>query len=66
MVLGALALSNRSGRLATSPEVWVVYPLDPAPGRHWVLVAWVVLGLVGVFIQLKFTGNSVMKLKSKK
>jgi hypothetical protein len=66
MVLGALALSNRGGRLVTSPEVWVVYPLDPAPGRHWVLVAWFVLGLVGVFVQLRFTGKGVMKLKSKK
>jgi hypothetical protein len=62
MVLGGLALSDR-GSLARAPEVWVVYPLDPAPGRHWVLAAWGVLGLTGALIQLRFTGRTKAKPK---
>jgi hypothetical protein len=41
----------------------VLYPLDPSPGRQSVLVAWVVLGLAGVLIQLRFTGASKPKVK---
>ena len=30
--------------------MWVAYPLDPAPGRTWVLFAWIVLGLAGFVV----------------
>jgi hypothetical protein len=65
LILGGLTFVDRTGRLTRSPEVWILYPLDPAPGRRWVLAAWAALGLLGVFIQLKFTGLAKAKLKAK-
>ena len=60
LVLGSLALTGQSRKLASTPEVWVVYPLDASPHRTWVLIAWVILGFVGMFIQLRFTGRGAL------
>jgi hypothetical protein len=59
IVVGALALAGDRGASAAAAagHVWVVYPLDPAPGRGWVPVAWIVLGLAGVAAQLGWTGG---------
>ena len=59
IVVGALALAgDRVARAAASVgTVWVVYPLDPAPGRGWVPIAWIVLGLAGVAVQLGWTAG---------
>ncbi len=65
MLIGGLSLTQYGKRLAGRPEVWVIYPFDPSPMRQWVLGAWVILGLLGVFGQLRFTGKS-MKIRSKK
>lgn len=58
LVLGGLAVIDRTGRRAGVPDVWVVYPLDLAAGRRWVIAAWAALGVLGVFIQLRFTGRA--------
>jgi hypothetical protein len=63
LLLSGLSLVDRGQKIAGAPEVWVLYPLDPSPGRQSVLVAWVVLGLAGVLIQLRFTGASKPKAK---
>jgi hypothetical protein len=63
LLLSGLSLVDRGQKIAGAPEVWVLYPLDPSPGRRGVLVAWVVLGLAGVLIQLRFTGASKPKVK---
>jgi hypothetical protein len=42
---------SRSGPAASS-DLWWTYPLNPAPGEEWVLVAWVVLGSLGTIVQL--------------
>lgn len=42
---------------ADRPDVWVLYPMNPAPGQTWVLVVWIVLGLAGVFVQMRFTAK---------
>jgi hypothetical protein len=65
MLLSGLPLIDRGQKLAGTPEVWVLYPLDPSPGRRWVLLAWAILGLVGALVQLRFTARS-QKVKSKK
>jgi uncharacterized protein DUF4203 len=57
MLLGGLSLTDYGKRLAARPEVWVVYPLDPSPNRALLVGAWLVLGLIGVFVQLRFTGR---------
>ncbi len=40
-----------------SADAWVFYPLDPAPGRTWVPIVWLIVGLVGTAVQLGFTGG---------
>lgn len=59
MIVGAMALvgDKRAMTAAASGDVWVAYPLDPAPGRRWVPVVWIVLGLIGMAIQLGWTGG---------
>jgi hypothetical protein len=54
---------------AASGDVWVAYPLNPAPGQRWVPIAWVVLGLIGAAVQLGITGGErgrVVKRRRKK
>jgi hypothetical protein len=39
-------------------DVWLAYPLNPAPGQRWVLFAWLVLGFAGVIVQLTITAKN--------
>jgi Domain of unknown function (DUF4203) len=59
MIVGAMALvGDRAAlRAAATGDVWVAYPLDPAPGQQWVVVVWVVLSLIGVGVQAGITGG---------
>jgi hypothetical protein len=40
-----------------SRGVWILYPLSPAYGPIWNWIAWIVLGLIGTFVQLNFTAG---------
>ena len=59
MIVGAMALvGNRTAlRAATTGDVWVAYPLNPAPGQRWVLLVWLLLSLIGAGVQLGITGG---------
>jgi hypothetical protein len=59
MILGAMALvGNRTAlRAATSGDVWVAYPLNPAPGQRWVVLVWILLSVIGAGVQLGITGG---------
>ncbi len=59
MIVGAMALvGDRTAlKAATSGDVWVAYPLNPAPGQRWVLFVWVLLSLIGAGVQLGITGG---------
>ena len=59
LIVGVMALlGNRAAMAAaTAGNVWVVYPLDPAPGQRWVPVLWLTLGTIGSAIQLRWTGR---------
>ena len=59
LIVGAAALFGDSTALAAAAanDVWVAYPLNPAPGRGWVKLAWIVLGLIGTAVQLGWTGG---------
>ena len=62
IIVAAVAiLGNQRALAAGSDDVWVVYPLDPAPGRRGIYVAWVVISLVGVLVQLSAPGGSRKK-----
>ena len=60
MLVGGLALAGDQAGLAAAAagDVWVPYPLQPAPGEAWVPWAWLGLGLVGVLLQIKVTAGS--------
>ena len=59
LIVGVMALlgDKLAQTAATASNVWVAYPLDPAPGQRWVQVAWVVLSLAGMSVQLGWTGG---------
>ena len=64
-IVGGLALmGDRLAIEATARNnVWLAYPMNPAPGERWVLIAWLALGLVGVIVQLPVTGKNGKKKK---
>ena len=59
MIVGAMALvgDRQALRAAAAGDVWVAYPLDPAPGQRWVVVVWILLSLIGAAVQLGVTGG---------
>jgi hypothetical protein len=65
MVWGALHVMDSNGAIARRPEIWMVYPFDLSAGRRWILAAWVAIGLLGVFIQLRFTALSKSPARAK-
>jgi hypothetical protein len=63
IIVGALALTGAKVGLdaAARNNVWLVYPMNPAPGQYWVLLVWVALGVAGVVVQLMLTGSPKKK-----
>ena len=59
MIVGAMALVGNGTALkaAASGNVWVAYPLNPAPGQQWVVYVWIVLGVIGAAVQMGITGG---------
>lgn len=59
LIVGAMALlGNRTAMAAAdSGNVWVIYPLNPAPGQGWLPYAWVILGIIGAATQLGLAGS---------
>ena len=59
IILGAMALVGDGAALAAAAagDVWVAYPLNPAPERWWLPYAWILLGLIGTGVQLGWTGG---------
>ena len=59
VIVGGLAIAGQRGaaRVASAADVWILYPLTPAPGQRWVPFAWIVLGLIGTGVQLGITGR---------
>ena len=60
-IVGATTLAGKrvaadATTLANS-DVWLAYPLDPAPGQKWVLFVWLALGFAGVIVQLTVTAK---------
>lgn len=69
-IVGLTALMGDPSTLkaAAAGEVWVAYPLNPAPGQDWVPWAWMALGATGAIVQLLWTAGDrgVGRRKSKK
>jgi len=64
-IVGALALTGDAAatRAATAGDVWMLYPVDPAPGRWWIAPAWLVISLAGILAQLA-TSSKTGKAKA--
>ena len=63
IIVGALALTGHkvTADAAARNNVWLAYPMNPAPGQYWVLLVWVALGIAGVLVQLTVTGKQKLK-----
>ena len=59
IIVGAVALSGSKVAIdaAARNNVWLAYPMNPAPGQYWVLLVWIALGISGVFTQLAVTAK---------
>jgi Domain of unknown function (DUF4203) len=59
IIVGALALAGNRLAIdaAARNNVWLAYPMNPAPGQHWVVFVWLALGIVGSIVQLGFTAK---------
>ena len=59
LLVGGLAMAGDSGPLkaAASGDVWVAYPLNPAPGMTWLPWAWFAIGALGTLVQMRWTGG---------
>jgi hypothetical protein len=59
MIVGAMAALGNPAALeaAASGNVWVAYPMNPAPGQRWLPIAWLALGAIGTGVQLGITGG---------
>ena len=58
-MVGGLALAGdrAADQAAARNDVWLAYPLNPAPGQRWVLLVWFVFGLIGALVQLGITSK---------
>lgn len=63
IIVGALALMGKHVSIdaAARNNVWLAYPMNPAPGQYWVLLVWLALGVTGVLVQLTLTGKTATK-----
>jgi hypothetical protein len=62
VVVGACALlGERVAAAASARTVYSVYPLDPLPNTGWDQLAAIVLGIVGVIVQLGYTAKGKKK-----
>ncbi len=71
LLVGGLAIMGDSGPLkaAAQGDIWVAYPLNPAPGLSWLPWAWFALGAFGTLVQMLWTGGDrgrVVKTNKKK
>ena len=61
-ILGGLSLAaSRLPAAAGAPGGLRLYPLEPAPNRWWFYISWLVLALVGAFVQLTTTTKLAAK-----
>ncbi len=54
-----LLMGNKAAQAAAAKgDVWMAYPLNPAPDQRWMLWAWLAIGAVGAVVQWSVGGGS--------
>lgn len=53
MIVGAVNLMAARAGTRPSDDVWILYPMTLGPEQRWMLIGWLVLGLIGAGIQLR-------------
>ncbi len=68
LIVGVMALiGDRTAMAAAAAgDVWVAYPLNPAPGQQWVPATWIGLSLIGVAVQMGITGGERGRIRGKR
>jgi MFS family permease len=68
LVVGVLLVAGPRLLPGPTPKAgdWLAYPLDPAPEHRWVQLAWIVVGAVGLLVQLRTGKKKGTKKKGKK
>jgi len=58
-VVGAAALMGNTTTLeaAAQGDIWVAYPMNPAPGQGWVPWTFIALGVIGTLVQMYWTAG---------
>jgi hypothetical protein len=62
--LAALTAGKGAKAASAATDIWVVYPGAAATSTPWVYVAWIVIGLVGMYVQFH-SGGRKKKQKAK-
>lgn len=59
VLVGGLAVMGNNGplRAAAEGDIWVAYPMNPAPGQAWLPWAWLGLGVAGTVVQMYWTAG---------
>jgi hypothetical protein len=47
-------------------DIWVAYPMNPAPGQAWLPWTWLALGAAGTLVQMYWTGDREVGKRVKK
>jgi hypothetical protein len=65
LIVGVMALLGDSAAqaAAAASDVWVVYPLDPAPGRRWLPAVWLALAIAGIVAQVRKPATASARAK---
>jgi hypothetical protein len=68
VVVGAAALLGNPAALnaAAAGDVWVAYPMSPAPGQAWVSWTFLALGALGTLVQMYWTAGDKGRIGKKK
>lgn len=68
LIVGGTALMGNATALkaAADGDVWVAYPMNPAPGQAWVPWAFFGLGIAGTLVQMYLTGGDSGRVGRKK
>jgi hypothetical protein len=61
-LVGGLYIANGNMTAATT-EGWILYPLRPPPGQDWMWLAWLVIGVLGVIVQIGTRARTKVKAK---